>query len=136
MKTGKNKVDIAIGIILFLCFIFANIYAVRKIIYYGTEVYLYDKLLVAYQIGGMPALKDELGRVIAQDKMRHELVVAKNLRSNLDNIKNPGKFLEQVSARQKLKINLLRNMRGVIFILIAVIFLMRLKIRKNGPRIS
>ena len=132
MRGGKNKVEIAIGAIIFLLFIFANVYAVRKIIYYGAEVYLYDKLLVAYQIGGMPALKDELGKVIAQDKMRHELAVAEEFRAKLDNIKDPGKFLEQVSSGEKLKINLFRNMRGATFILIAVIFLVRLKIRKKA----
>ncbi len=133
---SKNKTDIIIAVIVFFLFLFANLYAVRKIFYYGTEVYLYDKLLVAFLIGGRPGLENELGKVLLEDKMPHELVTAENFKKNLNNIKDPEKFLKDISSKQKSKINQLRNMRSAAFILLLLIFLMRIiiKRRNSNPR--
>ncbi|MDD5108228.1 MAG: hypothetical protein PHC29_01780 [Candidatus Omnitrophica bacterium] len=128
----KGKIDLIIAAIISLLFIFANIYAVRKIFDYGTQVYLYDKLLVAYQVGGRSALVNELDRVLSEDKLHQELVSAERFKKNLININDPEKYLKNISAKKKLKINQLRNMRSAVFILLLLIFLIRIIIKRKS----
>jgi len=120
-----NKIRIAIAAALFILFIIANFYTVRALAVYGTELYLYDKLLVAYQFAGMNGLKQELSSILSHDKMRHELAVARNFEKNLENIKEPDKFLAAIVSDRKGKINFLRNLRSIAFALIVGILLLR-----------
>jgi hypothetical protein len=123
----RHKIRIAISAALFFLFIFANFYAVRKIGLYGAELYLYDKLLVAYREGGgMPALKNELERVLIYDKMRHEVAKAGEFQKSLAGLKAPEEFLEQAVKESKDKIRRLRNLRITSFVLIALFLLLRL----------
>ncbi|MDO8489624.1 MAG: hypothetical protein Q7S42_05920 [Candidatus Omnitrophota bacterium] len=130
MMKSKNKIDLIIAIIIFILFIFTNIYAVRKIFDYGTQVYLYDKLLVSFQVGGRPALVNELEKVLSEDKLRHELISAANFKKALVNINDPEEFLKNISAKQKAKISQLRNMRSAVFVLLLFIFLIRIIIKR------
>ena len=127
-----KKIRIAIKIVLLLLFLIANVYAVRAITLYGTELYLYDKLLVAYKFAGDNGLKDELKGVFSQDKMRHELTVAKEFERNLKNIDNPGKFLENIVNDRKNKVNFFRNLRNITFGLILIMFLLRVAVNRCG----
>jgi len=122
----KKKIRILIAVILFFLFLYANFYTIRRIARYGVEVYLYDKLLVAYQIGGMNGLKTELERVLSQDKMRHELAEARDFKNKLDNINDPGKYLADIASQKKGKINLLRTMRNLAYVFVLIILALRL----------
>lgn len=93
--------------------------------HYGVQLYLYDKLLVAYQVGGMSSLKTVLDRVLAQDKMPRELAEARAFKANLVNIKDAGEYLNNVTKHKKDRINLLRNLRILAFALILLIFIVR-----------
>lgn len=115
---------------LALLFLVANFYTVRRIARSGVELYLYDKLLVAYQVGGMAGLKDELERVLSEDKMRHELEVAKKFKQGLGNQAEPSKFLADISRQKKNEIDLLRNMRNTAFALIILLLLARLIVNR------
>ena len=93
---------------------------------YGVEMYLYDKLLVAYQEGGgMPGLKDELEKVLAKSDMPRELAVAGDFKKNLDTIKAPEEFLEHTVNEISKKLNLWKNLRNTAFVLMLFIFLLR-----------
>ena len=127
----KRKIDLIITVIVFLLFILANIYAVRMIFYYGTQVYLHEKLLVAFQIGGRPALEKELAVVIEADKNPLEHRSAEEFKQKLGKIKDPGNFLEDLSAKEKIEIRQFRNMRSAIFILLLAIFLLRVIMKKT-----
>ncbi len=118
-----RKIKIAIAIIFFLFFIVANFYAIRALTLYGSELYFYDKLLVAYRFAGDDGLKRELANVLSQDKLRHELVIARKFESNLANIKNPGEFLTEAVRDRKQKVNFFRNLRTVSLVVIFVLFL-------------
>lgn len=120
-----SKPRIAIAIILFVLFVIANFYTVRALMRYGAELYLYDKLLVAYQFAGMNGLRQELSNVLSHDKMRHELVVAEDFEKNLTSQENPEKFLANAVNDRKAKINFLRNLRSIALVLIAAILLLR-----------
>jgi hypothetical protein len=124
--SGVRKIRIAITISLLLLFLFANIYAIRQLTRYGIEFYFYDKMLVAYQIGGMPGLRSELKSVLLQDKMPREIAVAKVFQKKLNNLETPENFLKGISKELKRKIDLFRALRNIAFGLIMVIFLFRL----------
>ena len=121
-----NKIRIAITLMLLLLFIWANFYTVRKVVRYGVELYLYDKLLVAYQIGGMPGLKSELKKETSQYRMPRELTLAREFEKKLEDIKFPGDFLEKVINEKKEKIKLFKKLRIVAFVFIAIILLLRI----------
>ncbi len=125
-----RKIRIIIAVIFFLFFIVANFYAIRALTLYGTELYLYDKLLVAFQFAGDDGLKRELANVLSQDKIRHELIIARKFESNLANIKNPGEFLADAVRDRKQKLNFFRNLRTVSLIIIFGLFLLRVAVNR------
>jgi len=105
---------------------YANFYAIRKMRFYATQVYLYDKLLVAYNIGGTEGLKDELNNVLTSDRMPRELVLAREFEVELKKLDNPSAFLSEKSTQVKNKIRLLINLRTAAIAAMAFIFSWRL----------
>ena len=102
--------------------LYANFYAIRKMGLYAAEVYLYDKLLVGYNIGGMDGLQTELKSVLASDKMPHELAKARDFEAEFKSLADPAAFLEERSAQVKNKFNLLKNLRTAAISAMALIF--------------
>lgn len=105
-----------------VCMLYANFYAVRKMGLYATEVYLYDKLLVAYNIGGMNGLQAELKSVLADDKMPYELKKARDFEVEFSRLDDPVAFLNERSAQLKSKIKFLRNLRTAAICVMVLIF--------------
>ena len=60
--TKKQLIRFAVTFIFLCCMLFANFFAVRIMLRYGVDAYFYDKLLVAYNIGGANGLKIELDK--------------------------------------------------------------------------
>ncbi len=121
-----RKIRLAITILLMLLFLIANIYAVRRMMYYGTELYLYGKLNVAYQIGGMPGLRLELEKAILRDNMPRERKVAEAFKQKLASINDPGKYLQNMVEDRNKKVNMYRSLRNIAFGVILAIILLRL----------
>jgi hypothetical protein len=127
--SGAQKISsITITILLFISFTFANIYAIRKLSHYAVQLFFYDKLLVAYQVAGMPAVNNELDRILTQDNAPREVAVAKNFKNNLANLAQPDKFIQNSVEENRIKINLYRSLRNVALGCIAVLVLLRLVI--------
>jgi hypothetical protein len=106
--------------------VYANYYAVRRIMRLGVEIYFYDKLSVAYNIGGKKGLKEELQNIRANDKMPHELALAKDFEIKLRSLKDPAAFLNDKVTQDKQKVNLIRTLRSVAIILMFLVFGWRL----------
>jgi len=104
------------------CTLFANFYAVRKIMRYGVEVYFYDKLLVAYNIGGAKGMQKELQQIRAFDKMPRESALAKDFESKIGGLKDPAEFLSAKVQQGKEKVNLIRNLRSAAIVLMILLF--------------
>ena len=132
--SGRRIRRIIIASILFILFIFANFYTVRKTLRYGVEVYFYDKMLVAYRVGGIRGLNSEFANTLATDKNSHELAVARNFKKNLKNINSPGSFLEDVVKEKKKKMRLMRNLRDISFGIIIAFLLLRIALDKAENR--
>ncbi len=124
------KMEIVITIIFLMLFLFANFYTIRQIMRNGAELYFYDKLLVAYQIGKMPGLKDELENLLSQEKIPGQIVLAKDFKKNLHRLESPGKFLKNTTEDLKKKIILFRKLRSIAFGVILVIFILRIIIKR------
>jgi hypothetical protein len=123
--SGLRKIRIAITVSLLLLFLFANIISIRQLMRYGLELYFYDKMLVAYQIGGINGLTQELEMVLSQDKMPREIRLAQAFKENLRNLQSPDKFLEGIIKEDKKQIDLFRRLRNGAFGIILAIVLLR-----------
>lgn len=132
--TGAQKINLILVVVLFVLFIFANFYVIRMAGLYAVEAYLYDKLLVAYQIGGLRGMHLELEMVLTNDKMPHELAVAREFKSNIGGIKEPDKFLEKAAKDRLEKIKLLRLLRNIAFVFILLFAVLRLVISRKASR--
>ncbi len=129
MKISKESIiRITFTVILLLLFLFANIYTFRQLSRTGLELYFYDKLLVAYQSAGLAGFNNELERMLLEDKMPKEAVLAKEFQANLNKIGPVDKFLKEVIQDKKMRINHLNLMRRIAFILILLIISFRLAV--------
>lgn len=128
---GKGKFDIAITALLFFCFIFANIYSIRKVSIYATELFFYDKLLVAYQTGGLGGLNNEVGRIIFQEDAPRQVKLAEIFKENLKSLDEPGEFLKSAVEKRKKEIDLYRNLRDVAFACIGLLILLRVMMKRR-----
>ena len=133
--SSVHKIRVLLTTVLLLLFLFANIYTIRQIMSCGLELYFYEKMLVAYQVGGEPGIKKELETIISQDKAPREIALAKVFKNKLGNIHQLDRPLKDITENLKKKINLFRNLRNAAFGLILVIFLfqflLNLSVRKN-----
>jgi hypothetical protein len=132
MKFSKRQAIRLIVMLAFLaCMLFANFYAVRKMLDYGVKVYFYDKLLVAYNIGGIKGLEDELEKIRVTDKMPRELILAEEFASRLKSLKEPAVFLEDKVEWGKKRINFIRSLRSGAIVLMVLIFGYQLILEKQ-----
>lgn len=127
----KRKISRIITALLFFFFLFANIYTIRRLSYYAVELFLYDKLLVAYQVGGMNGVNNELEIILSQDRMPREIALAKTFKNNLGNLKAPDKFLKNAVEEKKKDIRLFRNLRNIAFVCIVALFLLRIMLIRS-----
>jgi len=118
----KRIVKAVLMLVFIVCMVFANFVAVRMMIVYGTDVYFYDKLLVAYNIGGEPGLKTELGKIPGEDRMRREAVLVSDFKLKLDSLRNPAAYLEAKVREGKGKISFIRESRSAAITVMLVLF--------------
>ncbi|MDD5130931.1 MAG: hypothetical protein PHS66_07805 [Candidatus Omnitrophica bacterium] len=115
------------AVALFLsCMLFANFFAVRMILRYGVDTYFYDKLLVAYTVGGRQGLKLELDKILLTDKLPRESVLAKDFTGRLETLADPEVFLKDKVQKNKTMIFHIRNLRNIAIVLMIVLFTWRL----------
>ncbi len=123
MEIHRQKIiRMAIMALFLLCMLFANFYAVRKMGQYGAELFIYDKLLVAYNVAGREGLEKELDEVFRERNFPRELTVAKEFKEEFKNLKDPGAYLSGKVTQSKGSIILLRNLRTAAIILMILIF--------------
>jgi len=127
MSFPKNRIIKIIVMLVFLsCMLFANFVAVRMLMRYGVDTYFYDKLLVAYTVGGREGLNLELGKMPVTDKFARESVLAKDFAIRLETLADPGAFLENKVDINKRMVNLIRNLRSAAIYLMLILFACKL----------
>jgi hypothetical protein len=123
MKFSENRVlNIAVTVIFLCSMLFTNFFSMRVILRSGVDVYFYDKLLVAYNIGGLPGLKVELNKITLTDKLRREAILAKDFAARLETLQDPGAFLTEKVNKNKSTMSFIRNMRSVAISILLIIF--------------
>ncbi len=123
MEFSRTKIiKIAVMLVLLCCMFFANFYAIRMMLRYGVDVYFYDKLLVAYNIGGMPGLNLELEKIRTTDNIPRETILANNFAIRLKSLNDPGTFLNAKVNQDRKMILLIRGLRSAAIALMTVIF--------------
>ena len=127
MKFSRSRIIRFIVMLAFLvCMLFANFIAVRKIMSYGVEVYFYDKLLVAYNIGAEKGMREEFALIRSSDRMPRELGLIKDFQARIGGLKDPAVFLSDKVEQGKKKVNLIRNLRSAAIALMIILFGWRL----------
>ena len=128
----KRIIKILFILISLVCMLFANFFALKMIVVYGVDTYFYDKLLVAYTVGGEKGLHMELDNIPVTDKMRRETVLAGDFALELKTLKDPGAFLKDKVEKSKQKLIFIRNLRSAAIILMLILFAWKLsfKIKK------
>ena len=133
MEFSRNRIiKIALTAIFLCCMLFANFFALRLILRYGVDTYFYDKLLVAYTIGGTNGLKLELDKISITDKSLRESMLAKNFATKLETLVNPKAFLQDKVQENKKMIFFIRNLRSVAIIIILILFTCKLFLDYNA----
>jgi len=123
MEFSRSRIiKIAVMLAFLCCMLFANFIAVRMMFRYGVDTYFYDKLLVAYTIGGEKGLKTELDKITVTDKLRRESVLAKDFSARLQTLTYPGAFLQDKVQKNKKKAYFIRNLRSAAIVLMIVLF--------------
>ena len=113
---------------------YANFVAIRRVAVYAIEVDFYNKLSVAYDLGGVGGVNSELRKIAATTKLRHELKIAAEFKDRLVDLKNPKDFIEGSISYANKKIRLLLYLRHLALGLILVILILKmfyLKIRST-----
>ena len=129
------RIATAIGLIILA--VYANFIAINRLGRYAIEVDFYNKLSVAYDIGGLEGLKSTLKKIKIHDKSRYELKVAVDFEDKLAGLKDLKGFIDNALSYGNRRIRLIMNLRRAAIALISIIFLLRILInlrsRKNKP---
>ena len=127
MKFSRSRIiKIVVMLVFFCCMLFANFFAVRMMLGYGVDTYFYDKLLVAYNVGGSKGLKMELAKIPVNDKLRRESMLAKDFTARLETLTDPGAFLQDKVQKSKGMAFFIRNLRSAAIILMFILFVWQL----------
>ena len=100
--------------------------------HYGLEVYCYDKLLVAFQVGGSSGLHDELNKISSRNNHKKEEALARAFQEKLPSLKDPQSWLSDRVARDRARINLVMNLRMAAMSVIFLVFCARFFLRKRS----
>jgi hypothetical protein len=123
MRFSKSRIiKIAVMLVFLSCMLFANFIAVRMMLHYGAEAYFYDKLLVAYTVGGQKGLKMELEMIPLSDKSPAESMLARDFTAKLAALTDPEAFLKDKVKQAKKTLNFIRNLRSAAIVLMLIIF--------------
>jgi len=130
MGLSRGRV-IKLGVmaVFLCCMFFANFVAVRMILRYGVETYFYDKLLVAYTIGGAKGLKTELNNMIVGDSPGREAILAKDFTARLEALGDIKAFLQDKVYKGKKIVASVRNLRLAAIYLMFILFAWQLIIK-------
>lgn len=121
----RRIIKIAVILIFLCCTLFANFFALKKILRCGVDTYFYDKLLVAYTIGGANGLKLELAKIQVTDKLPRESMLAKDFTVRLETLTDPEAFLQDKVNKNKKMISSLENLRNAAIYIMFILFVWR-----------
>jgi hypothetical protein len=120
--SGNRVVKITLMLVFLSCMLFANFIAVRMMFRYGVDAYFYDKLLVAYTVGGDKGLKLELSTIPITDKLRRESILAREFSGELARLKDPRAFLADKVQKSKKMASFIRDLRNAAILVMLILF--------------
>lgn len=137
MRFDKRQITKSvIVLIFFICMLYANFYAVRRMSHYGIELYFYSKLSVAYDIAGQAGFEEELDKIISSGEMPREAALARSFKDKLKNIKNPYGFISERATYCRNKLHFIRSLRTIAIVLMFAIFILRISLNVYDRRKS
>jgi len=135
MEFSRNRIiNIVVMLVFLCCTLFANFFAVRMMLGDGVDTYFYDKLLVAYTVGGTDGLKLELDKVSVTDKLPREQALAKDFTARLATLPDPEVFLNDKVQKSKHNIFLIKHLRTLASIIMLMLFAWQLFINSAARK--
>ena len=122
---------VVLTITLIILATYANFVTIRRMAVYAIEVDFYNKLSVAYDLGGVEGINSELFKIESRTKLRHELKIAAEFKNKLGSLREPKDFIESSISEANKKIKLLSNLRRIALALILVILVLKFFYQKN-----
>ncbi|MDD5505471.1 MAG: hypothetical protein PHR73_01790 [Candidatus Omnitrophica bacterium] len=132
MELSGNRVfKFGVIFVSLCCMFFANFISIRIIARCAVDTYFYDKLLVAYTIGGPEGLRMELSKIPVTDNSPREAMLAKDFAVRLETLTDPGIFLQDKVDKNKKMVNSIRGFRSAAIYIMLILLGWRL-IVKSG----
>ncbi|MDD5513459.1 MAG: hypothetical protein PHD09_06800 [Candidatus Omnitrophica bacterium] len=117
----RKTARLIINIIMAFLVLFANFFAVKAMSIYAVEVIAYEKMSVAYNIGGIDGLKFEIDQILSHSQFKRELSTAKEFRDLLENLEEPGVYLQNEISERKNQVVFYNRMRRLSMVLIFIL---------------
>ena len=117
----RKTARLIINIIMAFLVIFANFFAVKAMSIYAVEVIAYEKMSVAYNIGGINGLNFEIDQILSHSQFKRELSTAKEFRDLLGTLKEPGVYLQNEISERKNQVVFYNRMRRLSMVLIFIL---------------
>jgi hypothetical protein len=113
--------------------LYANFYAIRRMEHYAVRAYFYQQLVVAYDIGKTPAVKQQLSKMISENKYPRQKAMAGEIEGKLADMKDPGTVLNGLLEREREGLTRMKIMREAAFVLLILLIFVRVLFgRKEG----
>ena len=117
----RKTARLIINIIMAFLVLFANFFAVKAMSIYAVEVIAYEKMSVAYNIGGIDGLKFEIDQILSHSQFKRELSTAKEFRDLLETLEEPGVYLQNEISERKNQVVFYNRMRRLSMVLIFIL---------------
>ncbi|MCX5712004.1 MAG: hypothetical protein NTY47_02895 [Candidatus Omnitrophica bacterium] len=117
----KSLAKILFAVFLLFLMLYANFYAVRRMEHYAVRAYFYERLSVAYDIGQMPAVRQQLSKIMQESRNPRQKTLAKNFIVQIDTIKEPGTYLGGAVDEQRRGFERVKFLRELAFFLLLIL---------------
>ncbi len=136
-KFKKNAIArLVLPFILLFLMLYANFYAVRRMEHYGVRAYFYQQLVVAYDIGKTPAVKQQISKIISENKYPRQKAMASEIESKIADMKDPGAVLNGLLEREREGLARIKVMREAAFVLLILLIFVRVLFRRKSGSIN
>lgn len=128
-RPTKSLIDKIVALSLIVLALYANLIAINRLRHYAVQVDFYNKLSVAYDIGGRKGVENTLVKIRAHDEWRREQVLADEFEPDFYRLKDPEQYIDGILYKLNQKIRFISNLR-----ILAIIFIFMIVILRILPR--
>ncbi len=111
--------------------LYANLYAIARMEHYAVQAYFYQRLSVAYDIGQMPAVKQQLNKIKLEKSNKRQKQFAEKFETGIGSINDPGVYLSNMLERQKAGFERVKLFREIAFVLLMILIFIQVLVERK-----